>query len=488
MIAPMADRSRWIALYVLCVGVLMIVLDVTVVNVALPSIQDDLGFSQSSLAWVVNAYLIAFGGLLLLAGRLGDLIGRRTIFLVGLGVFTAASLLCGAAQSQTVLVAARFVQGLGGAMTSAVVLGMIVTMFPEPREQAKAIGVYGFVASAGGSIGLLAGGILTESINWHWIFFVNIPIGIVTAVLAVRLIHRDEGIGFRQGTDIPGAVLITSALMLAVYTIVKPAAEDGWGSTGAIGFGALALALLAAFIAREATARTPLIPLRIFRSRNVSGANTVQAFLVAGMFGMFFLGSLYLEQVLGYEPLEIGLAFLPATIIMGVLSLRYSELLITRFGARTVLIPGMALVAAALVVFAQAPVDGNYLRDVFPVMILLGLGVGISFPALMTLAMSGATPHDAGLASGLVNTTAQVGGALGLAILATVSATRTDNLLAAGDASASALTSGYHLAFWIGAALILAALVVAVTVVQAPRQMAHEGVPQGAEQEYTEAV
>jgi EmrB/QacA subfamily drug resistance transporter len=484
--ARMTDRSRWLALYVLCVGVLMIVLDVTVVNVALPSIQEDLGFSQSSLAWVVNAYLIAFGGLLLLAGRLGDLIGRRSIFLTGLGVFTVASLLCGAAQSQGVLVAARFVQGVGGAMTSAVVLGMIVTMFPEPREQAKAIGVYGFVASAGGSIGLLAGGILTEAINWHWIFFVNIPIGILTAVLALRLIARDEGIGFRQGADIPGAVLITSALMLAVFTIVEPAAEDGWGSTGALGFGALALVLLAAFIAREATARTPLIPLRIFRSRNVSGANAVQALLVAGMFGLFFLGSLYLEQVLGYEPLEIGLAFLPATIVMGVLSLRYSEVLITRFGARTVLIPGMVLVAAGLVVFTQAPVDGSYLRHIFPVMILLGFGIGVSFPALMTLAMSGATPQDAGLASGLVNTTAQVGGALGLAILATVSATHADNLLADGEATASALTGGYHLAFWIGALLVVAALVVAITVVHAPRRPAHGEVPQRSEAGYSE--
>jgi EmrB/QacA subfamily drug resistance transporter len=481
IIARMADRNRWIALYVLCVGVLMIVLDVTVVNVALPSIQEDLGFSQSSLAWVVNAYLIAFGGLLLLAGRLGDLIGRRRIFLIGLGVFTVASLLCGAAQSQEVLVAARFVQGAGGAMTSAVVLGMIVTMFPEPRDQAKAIGVYGFVASAGGSIGLLAGGILTESINWHWIFFVNIPIGVLTAGLAMRLIESDEGIGFRQGADIPGAFLITGALMLAVYTIVKPAAEDGWGSTGAIGFGVLALALLVAFIAREATARTPLIPLRIFRSRNVSGANALQALLVAGMFGMFFLGSLYFEQVLGYDPLEIGLAFLPATIVMGVLSLRYSERLIMRFGARTVLMPGMALVAASLVLFAQAPVDGNYLRDIFPVMVLLALGIGVSFPALMTLAMSGATPQDAGLASGLVNTTAQVGGALGLAILATVSASRTDDLLGGGTGTAAALTGGYHLAFWIGAGLVLAALLIAVTVLEAPKQPEHETAPRGAE-------
>jgi EmrB/QacA subfamily drug resistance transporter len=483
----MTDRNRWIALYVLCVGVLMIVLDVTVVNVALPSIKEDLGFSQSSLAWVVNAYLIAFGGLLLLAGRLGDLIGRRTIFLVGLAVFTVASVVCGAAQSQGMLVVARFVQGIGGAMTSAVVLGMIVTMFPEPREQAKAIGVYGFVASAGGSVGLLAGGVLTQSINWHWIFFVNIPIGIATAIVARRLIENDKGLGFDKGADVPGAVLITGALMLGVYTIVKPAAEDGWGSSGAIGLGALSLVLLAAFIAREATARTPLIPLRIFRSRNVSGANAIQAFLVAGMFGMFFLGSLYLEQVLGYDALQIGLAFLPATVVMGTLSLRYSERLIMRFGARTILIPGMALVAIALVLFAQAPVDGSYVRHVFPVMIVLALGIGVSFPALMTLAMSGATPQDAGLASGLVNTTAQVGGALGLAVLATVSATHSDNLLRDGEAAASALTSGYHLAFYIGAALVLAALAVAAVVLEAPKQLAHEGAP-SVEPGYSEAA
>ena len=288
------DRSRWLALYVLCAGVLMIVLDATVVNVALPSIQDDLGFSGSSLAWVVNAYLIAFGGLLLLAGRIGDLIGRRTIFLLGMGLFTFASLLCGMAQSQEMLVGARFLQGVGGAMTSAVILGIIVTMFPEPREQAKAIGVYGFVASAGGSVGLLAGGVLTQAINWHWIFFVNIPIGIATAVLAMRLLAKDEGIGFAKGADIPGALLITSALMLGVYTIVKPAAVYGWSAGRTLTLGAVSIGLLAAFIAREATARTPLIPLRIFRSRNVTGSNLVQALLVAGMFGIFFLVALYL--------------------------------------------------------------------------------------------------------------------------------------------------------------------------------------------------
>jgi EmrB/QacA subfamily drug resistance transporter len=458
-------RSRWMALYVLCAGMLMIVLDVTVVNVALPSIQDDLGFSTSSLAWVVNAYLIAFGGLLLLAGRLGDLIGRRTIFLAGLAVFTTASLLCGVAQSQGLLVGARFLQGVGGAMTSAVILGMIVTMFPDPREQAKAIGVYAFVASAGGSVGLLAGGILTQSINWHWIFFINLPVGIATAVLARRLLERDQGLGLRHGADLPGALLITGALMLGVYTIVKPAAESGWGAGRTLALGAASVALLVAFAAREATARNPLMPLRIFRSRNVTGANLIQVLSVAGMFGMFFLGSLYLQRIQGYDALQIGLAFLPVTIVMGTLSLRYSERLIMRLGARGALFPGMGLMVAGLVLFTRAPVDGNYVTDVLPVMVLLGAGAGTSFPALMTLAMSGATPSDAGLASGLVNTAAQVGGALGLAVLATLATSRSDSLIAHGQPSAAALTGGYHLAFWIAAGLVLAAIVVALTVV-----------------------
>jgi len=466
---------------------LMIVLDVTVVNVALPSIQDDLGFSQSSLAWVVNAYLIAFGGLLLLAGRFGDILGRKNIFMAGLGVFTLASLLCGVAQSQELLVAARFVQGVGGAMTSAVILGMIVTMFPEPREQAKAIGVFAFVASAGGSLGLLAGGVLTQSINWHWIFFVNVPVGVVTAVLAWRLLDREKGIGFGGGVDIPGAVLITSSLLLGVYTIVKPAADYGWGSGRTLGLGAVSLVLLVAFVVREARASNPLIPLRIFRSRNVSGANVIQVLSVAGMFGMFFLGTLYLERVLGYGPLQIGLAFLPVTIVMGTLSVRYSERLIMRFGARTTLIPGLVLIGVGLALFTKAPVDGSYARHVLPVVVLLGFGAGVSFPALMTLAMSGATHEDAGLASGLVNTTAQVGGALGLAVLATLSATRSESLIGGGEATASALTGGYHLAFLIGAGLVVAAIILAVTVlqpeVQTEKQVTHE-----AEPDYCEAA
>lgn len=481
------DRARWIALVVLCVGMLMIVLDITVVNVALPTIQEALGFSQASLAWVVNAYVIAFGGLLLLAGRLGDLISRRGVFLTGLGVFTLASLACGLAQSQEALVGARIVQGIGGAMTSAVILGMIVTMFPEPREQMKAIGLYGFVASAGGSIGLLVGGVLTQAISWHWIFFVNVPIAIVTAILATRLIERDRGPGFAQGADVLGAVLVTSALMLLVYTIVGPAAELGWTAGRTILLAAIALALLVGFLVREATARTPLIPLRIFRNRNISGANLIQVVSVAGMFGMFFMGSLYLEQVLGYDPLQIGLAFLPGTVLMGVLSLGYSHKLAMRYGARAVMVPSFALITAGLALFTQAPVDGSYLTDVMPVMVLFGVGAGLGFPALMTIAMSGVKPEEAGLASGLVNTTAQVGGALGLAVLATLSTSRTADLVAGGDSLRAALTGGFHLAFTIGALLMVVAILIAVFVLRPERAAAGEAGPELAQPVCSEA-
>jgi MFS family permease len=364
-----------------------------------------------------------------------------------------------------------------------VILGIIFTMFPEPRDLAKAIGIYGFVASAGGSVGLLAGGVLTQAINWHWIFFVNIPIGIATAAFAMRLLAKDEGIGFRNGADVPGAFLITSALMLGVFTIVKPAAEYGWGAGRTLGLGAVSLALLAAFIAREATARTPLIPLRIFRSRNVAGSNLVQALLVAGMFGMFFLGALYLQRVLGYDALEIGLAFLPATIMMGILSLRYSGRLIMRFGARTTLLPSLGLILAGLALFAQAPVDGSYVLNVLPAMLVMGTGAGLGFPALMTLAMSGATPSDAGLASGLVNTTVQVGGALGLAVLATLSTSRSESLVSDGHSTASALTGGYHLAFWIGAGLVAAAIAVTALVVRSAPALAEAEAIEGSEDE-----
>ena len=373
----MHDRDRWIALVVLCTGMLMIVLDMTIVNVALPSIQADLGFSQAGLAWVVNAYLIAFAGLLLLAGRLGDLAGRRNVFLAGLATFTAASLLCGLAANREMLVGARFLQGMGGAATSAVILGMIVTMFPEAREQAKAIGVFAFVASAGAAVGLLAGGILTQVLNWHWIFFVNLPVGAATAIAALRVIERDRGAGYRAGADVPGALLITGAMMLGVFTIVDPAAQQGWLAARTLGLGAGSLALLGAFIIRQKTARHPLMPLRIFSSRAVTGANLVQVLGTAGMFGMFFLGSLYLRRILGYDPLQIGLAFLPVAVVMGALSVRYTDRLVMHFGARKLMFPGLGLIAAGLALFAMTPADGTYLSYVFPVTLLIGTGAGL---------------------------------------------------------------------------------------------------------------
>jgi EmrB/QacA subfamily drug resistance transporter len=484
-----SDARRWLALYVLCGGMLMIVLDATIVNVALPSIQDDLGFSQSGLAWVVNAYLIAFGGLLLLAGRLGDLIGQRRVFLTGLAIFTIASLACATAQSQGVLIGARFVQGAGGAIASAVILGMIVTMFPEPRDQAKAIGVYSFVASAGASIGLLAGGILTEAINWHWIFFVNVPIGLAIALLALRLVEHRDGIGLGRGADVPGALLLTGGLMLGVYSLLE-AGDQGWGSAQTLGLGGISLALLAAFVARQARIENPLMPLRLFRSRNVSAANVVMALLVVGFFGMFFLGALYMQGILGYSALGVGLAFLPSCVVMGTLSLGYAEKLIMGIGPKATLVAGLAFAAVGLVLFSRAPVDATYAVDIAPVMLLLGAGAGLSFPALMTLAMSGATPSDAGLASGLVNTTVQVGGAVGLAVLATLATSRTEGLRADGESVAAALNGGYHLAYLVGAALTVVGIVVALVVLRSPSgEESHAGAePSAGEPAYADAA
>jgi EmrB/QacA subfamily drug resistance transporter len=460
------DRTRWHALYVLCGGMLMIVLDATIVNVALPSIQDDLGFSASGLAWVVNGYLITFGGLLLLAGRLGDLLGRRTIFLAGLAVFTAASLLCGLATSQGLLVAARLVQGAGGAMTSAVILGMIFSLFPEPNELAKAIGVFGFVASGGGSIGLLAGGLVTQALDWHWIFLVNVPIGILTALLALRLVAPDTGLGLDRGADAPGAALITGALMLLVYTIVVPVAEDGWGAPNTLVPGALAVALVAAFVVREARAKTPLMPLRVFRSRTLAGASATQTLMPAALFGMFFLGALYLQRVLGYDALQIGLAFLPYTVVQGTLSVRYTDRLIARLGARRLIAIAIVPFAAGLALLTRAGTDASYALDFLPAMVLMGAGGGLGFPPIMTLAMSSATASDAGLVSGLVTTSAQVGGALGLAVLATVAAAHTEMLTTHGTPRAQALTDGYHLAFWIGVGLLAVAMAVTLAILR----------------------
>ena len=411
--------TRWTSLYVLCIGMLMIVLDITVANVALPSIQRDLGFSQSTLAWVINAYLIAFAGLLLLSGRLGDLFGGKRIFVIGLGLFTASSLLCGIAWSAPALVAARFAQGVGGAMASAVILAMIVTAFPETGERARAIGVFSFTASAGGSVGLLLGGAITQTLGWHWAFLVNVPIGIATIALGLRVIVAPAGIGWRDGADVIGAVAITASLMLGVYAVVQVPIV-GISSPPVLICGALALLLFCAFLWRQITAKKPLVPLRLFRSRNIAGANVLEMLLSAGLFGFFFLDALVLRRSLGYGALQTGLAFLPLTITSGVLSLGWAERLVTTFGARRVLIAGSVLAFAGLLALTVTPPGTRYLVSTFPAMFLIGVGMGAAFPPLMLFAMSGTTEADAGVASGVLATSSEVGGAVGLAVLATI--------------------------------------------------------------------
>ncbi|MFW6695330.1 MFS transporter [Streptomyces sp. MAR4 CNX-425] len=465
--ATAPPKSPWAALIVLCTGFLMIILDQTIVNVALPSIQSDLGFSSTDLAWVVNAYLIAFGGFLLLAGRLGDLLGRKNVFITGVGVFTAASVLCGAANSQEMLIAARFVQGMGGAISSSVILGMVVTLFKEPAGQARAIGVYSFVGAGGAAAGLLAGGLLTEWINWHWIFYVNVPIGILIAFFGVKVLDRETGIGLDKGADVLGAVLVTGTLMLGVYTILK-IEQYGWGSAHTLGFGALSLALLGAFIWRQATAKTPILSLKIFRVPNLAGANLVLALMLAGMFAHLFLGALYLQRVLGFEPISIGLAFLPVAGTIGILSMTVSPRLNMKFGMKAVLLPSLLFIAAGLALLGQAPADGQYAVDVLPALLLLGTGGGLAFPALVGMAMSGAKPEDSGLASGINNTTQQVGGAVGLAILATLSASRIESATDEGDTLPEALTAGYNLAFTVAAGIVLLGFVIAIIVLRSP--------------------
>ncbi|MGQ4615432.1 DHA2 family efflux MFS transporter permease subunit [Nocardia sp. R7R-8] len=462
-----AQTSRWSALAVLCAGQLMVILDGTIVNVALPSIQQDLGFSPSGLAWVINAYLVPFGGLLLLSGRLGDLVGRKRVFITGLSIFTTASLLCGVSQDPAMLLASRFVQGIGGAVTSAVTLGMVVTLFPQPNERAKAIGVYSFVQSAGGSMGLLAGGVLTQAISWHWIFFVNIPIGIVAALSAGRMLASEHGAGLEKGTDVIGAVLVTSGLMLSVYTIVETTSY-GWTSAHTLSFGAAALALLLAFVARQAQVNHPLLSLRVFRSRNISAAMGIQALMVAGMFSFQFLCVLYLQKVLGFDEIDTGLGIVPVSVAIGVLSLGISPELIARFGPRAVLLPGLSLITAGLAVLGRVPADGSYTVDVLPALLPLGIGFGLSMPSLATLAMSAATPHDSGIASGMFNTMQQVGSAFGLAVLSTLATSHTDALLGAGASTACALTAGYQLAFRIGSGLVIIALLLAAMLLRSP--------------------
>ena len=458
-------NSRWLSLLVLCIGFLLIVVDMTIVNVALPSIQRDLGFTQSGLAWVINAYLIAFGGLLLLAGRLGDLIGRKRVFLAGLGLFIGASLLCGLSFAQPMLIVARFIQGVGGAVSSAVILAMVVTMFPEPNERAKAFGIFSFVASAGAAVGLVAGGLITQAVTWHWIFFVNLPIGIVTAVLAARLLENDRGLGLARGADVVGAVMVTAALMLGVYTIVQTS-DYGLLSTRTLVLGAITIALLALFTLRQARVANPILPLHLFRSRMVVGSNVIQALMSTAFLGFFFLGSLDLQRVLGYGPMAIGLGFLPVAVVMGLFSLRFSALLIARYGAYAVLAAGQAVGIVALGALAFGPTSAVYAVHLLVPLALLGLAGGLSFPALTMIAMADVAPSDAGLASGVLNTTGQVGAAFGLAVLATVAGARTAQLARDGFDVTAALAGGYHLAWLLAACFVIVTLTVALTVLR----------------------
>lgn len=464
-------RSRWTALAVLSTGMLMTVLDGSIVTVAMPAIQNDLDFTPGGLSWVVNAYLIAFGSLLLLAGRLGDLIGRKRMFLAGTAVFTAASVLAGFAASPAMLIAARFLQGLGSAMASAVSLGILITLFTESRERARAIAVFSFTGAAGASLGQVLGGILTDALDWHWIFFINLPIGLAALLLAAPALPADStrgGPGLRDGADVLGAALVTAGLMLGIYTVVK-VEQYGWVSAHTLGGGALTLALLAAFTLRQAKTRTPLMPLHIFRSRTVVGANLVQMLMVAALFSFQILVALYLQKVLGYGAAATGLAMLPAAAVIGAVSLGVSARLNARFGERAVLLAGLALLILALGLLTRLPVHADYVTDLLPVM-LLAAGFGLALPALTTLGMSGAGEQDAGLASGLFNTTQQIGMALGVAVLSTLAASRTESLESAGHTTAASLTGGYHLAFAVGAGLLLTAATLAATLLRSPRR------------------
>jgi EmrB/QacA subfamily drug resistance transporter len=458
-------RTRWFALVVLCSGSLMIVLDSTIVNVALPSIRRDLGFSQTSLAWVVNGYLLTFGGFLLLGGRLGDLFGHRRLFLSGIALFTLASLACGSATSPGVLVAARVVQGFGGAVVSAVSLSLMMSLFFEPADRAKAMGVFGFVAAGGGTLGVLLGGVLTNFLSWHWIFLVNVPIGIGVCVLSLKVLPAAAPQAGRRRLDATGAVTVTAALMLAVYAIVD-GNRAGWTSGQTVGLLAAAAALLGVFLAVESRVRSPLMPLGLFRLRNLATANLVGVLWAGAMFAWFFLSALYLQLVLGYSPLQVGLAFLPANLIMGAFSLGISAKLVMRFGIKLPLATGLLLAAAGLALFTRAPVDGHFARDVLPSMILLGFGAGVAFNPVLLAAMGDVEPSESGVASGIVNTAFMMGGALGLAVLASLAASRTGHLLALGDGPRAALAGGYHVAFLVGALFALLAALLGSALLQ----------------------
>ncbi|MCO5397593.1 DHA2 family efflux MFS transporter permease subunit [Ralstonia soli] len=458
------ERKRWLALIVLCLGVLMIVLDTTIVNVALPSIRADLGFTETALVWVVNAYMLTFGGFLLLGGRLGDLFGHRKLFLLGITLFTLASAACGLANSQGVLITARAVQGLGGAVVSAVSLSLIMNLFTSPADRAKAMGIYGFVCAGGGSIGVLLGGLLTSALSWHWIFLVNLPIGVAVYAACVALLPAGKPLADRAKLDVAGAIAVTASLMLAVYAIVH-GNEAGWASTQTLTQLGIAVALMIAFLVIESRVSHPLMPLRMFALRNVATANVVGVLWAAAMFAWFFISALYMQRVLNYSAMQVGLAFLPANIIMAVFSLGLSAKLVMRFGIRAPLSLGLLVAAVGLMLFARAPADGSFALDVLPGMLLLGLGAGVAFNPVLLAAMSDVAPDESGLASGVVNTSFMMGGALGLAILASLAAARTEGLAAAGADATAALNGGYHLAFLLGAvAAVLASALAGVFV------------------------
>jgi EmrB/QacA subfamily drug resistance transporter len=458
------DR-RWFALIVLCLGVLMIVLDTTIVNVALPSIKSDLGFNETSLAWVVNAYMLTFGGFLLLGGRLGDLYGHRRFFLLGITLFTLASLACGLASSQSFLVAARAIQGLGGATVTAVALSLIMDLFGEPADRAKAMGVYGFVCAGGGSIGVLLGGLLTDALDWHWIFLVNLPIGAIVFGLSTGLLPAGHRMSASRNLDVSGAIAVTASIMLAVYAIVN-GNEAGWESVRTLGMLGVAIVLLIAFLAIESRVKAPLMPLALFRLRNVAVANVVGVFWAAAMFAWFFLSALYMQLVLGYAPMQVGMAFLPSNLIMAAFSLGLSAKIVMRFGIRLPLFAGLMLAAAGLLLFARAPVDGTLMSDVLPGMLLLGLGAGMAFNPVLMAAMSEVGPEDSGLASGVVNTAFMMGGSLGLAGLASLAASRTASALARDVGHAAGLAAGYRAAFLVGALFAALAAIIGGTLLR----------------------
>jgi len=460
------DRRRWAALVAVLLAQLMIVLDATIVNVALPSIQQDLHFSQSSLTWVVNAYLITFGSFLLVAGRLGDLVGRRRILIFGLVVFTAASVLCGVAQDSTMLVAARFVQGLGGALSSAVVLAILATEFPLPVERAKAISSFTFVSVAGGSVGLLAGGALTQAIDWHWIFFVNLPVGVLSIAAIRALVDERPGLGLDQGVDVLGGVMVTVAAALTIFAIVE-SPDHGWLSAHTLGFGGAGLGLLAAFISYESRLTNPILPLRLLRLRSLAGSSLVRATLGTGMYGSFFLGALYLEHVEGFGAVSTGAGFLPWTLVVGALSVGPTAALVRRYGPGRPMVTGLTIMVVGLLLLSRAGADDSYFPIVFFAFMLMGLGAGMAFAPLLQIAMSDVPAEDAGIASALVNVSLYISGALGLAVLGAVATDHTQSLAAQGSSPAHALAAGYQEAFTIAAGIVAAGLVVALVVLRA---------------------